>query len=70
MGALLAGILAMAILLLVIGLGWHVVWNGLTKGAVTVKDVILQMINYYSDVTPSGSSDHSPVSHSKGFNKA
>ena len=68
MGAMLAGILAMTIILLVVGLGWHVVWDGITKGARTVKDTIFQVVNYY--LTPNhDSTDHSAV-HGNGLNKA
>lgn len=58
MGAILAGVFGMAVILLVIGLGWHVVWNGITKGAMTVKEAILQAINYYTATTPSDNNNH------------
>jgi len=58
----------MAIILLIIGLGWHVVWDGITMGATAVKDTIFQSVNYY--LMPNhGSTSHS-AGHGNGFNKA
>jgi len=36
---------------------------------VTVKDAILQMVNYYSGATPSGNSDRPSAIHDKELNK-
>jgi hypothetical protein len=78
LSTILAGLLGIVIILLVIGLGWHAVWNGITEGVVTVKDAIIQVINYYSaqpgdNGSNPNSSDHNPPlpsSHGRGLNKA
>jgi hypothetical protein len=64
----------MAIILLVIGLGWHAVWNGITEGAATLKDAIVKVINYYSGSqsgeSPNSSNHSYPTnSHARGMNK-
>jgi hypothetical protein len=77
LSTILAGVIGIAMILLVIGLGWHSVWNGITEGAMTVKNVIIQVINYYSsDQSGTGNpnrTDHDSSvsnSHGHGLSKA
>lgn len=55
--SLLAGILGIALILLVLGLGWHTVWSGLTLGVQKAGHTISQAISY---LLPS-QQDSSPV---------
>ena len=67
MGSLIAGILGIALILLVLGLGWHAVWNGLTVGAEKAKEAIVHGINYF---LPSQPDDSSAITrHGSNLNK-
>ena len=70
MGTLLAGIFGIALILLVLGLGWHTVWSGLTVGAEKARATIVSAIGYFLPGQQGSSSNivHGNV-HGLGLNK-
>ena len=47
MGTLLPGIFGIALILLVLGLGWQAVWKGIMTGAEKAKATLVRGISYF-----------------------
>ena len=60
MGTLLAGIFGIALILLVLGLGWQAVWKGIMTGAEKAKATLVRGIGYFLPGQQIDSQDKNP----------
>jgi hypothetical protein len=67
-GTLLAGIFGIALILLVLGLGWQAVWKGIMTGAEKAKATLVRGIGFFLPGQPIDSHAKNPRSFT--LNKA
>jgi hypothetical protein len=61
---LTAGILGIILILAVLGLGWHVIWDGMIKGLGVVRQAVVSISEYFlSSYRASSAQENNPSLH-------